>query len=213
MHRSVTSPLVVAALALVATAADQTRAAYMITPLSGGTSQRTLAWGQTLTLDIVLTSNTAPADTHTSALFQVRFTRAGLSLTSMTWAQPYQTGGLNDFSLPAAAELPVAIVPATLEGGLYPQNLSDIEMGNALIGASFSTGTLVSLTIAIPSNYGYEGPIFISLNPDEFASGFNPVSTTAGQVFRLDVVVPAPSAVIAAASFAAVASLRRRRTA
>lgn len=213
MQRSSTSPVVLCALALAASCAGSASAAYMMTPLSGGTNQRTLAWGQSLTLDIVMTSNTAPADTSTSALFQVRFTRAGLIMTSMAWAPPYQTGGFNDFSVPAPADLPMAIIPSTLEGGLYPQNLSDIELGNALIGASFSTGTLVSLTLAIPANYGYEGPIFISLNPDEIASGFNPIATTAGQVFRLDLVAPTPGGVAAAAIFAGVASLRRRRSA
>jgi hypothetical protein len=211
MERFSTSPAMWCALgAVIALAAAPADAAYMMTPLSGGQNQRQLAWGQSFTLDIALTSNTTPADTHTSALFQVRFTQPGLVMTSATWAAPYVTGGPNDFSVPAVATLPVTLGPSTLAGGLYPPGLTDIEFGNALVGQTFSTGNIVSMSFTIPANFGYTGPIFISLNPDEMASGFSVVPTSAGQVFRLDVVVPTPG-VASLAGIAGVMAMRRRR--
>ena len=207
MPRFVRPAVVVATLAAAALPAH---AAYIMTPLSNGQNQRTVALGQTFTLDVVLTSNTAPADTHTSALFQMRFTQPGLVLNTIAWAAPYTTGGAFDFSLPAPADLPLAITPGVLSGGLYPQGLNDIELANALIGQTYGTGTLVSLSFTIPANLGYTGPIFISLNPDEIASGFNLVPTTAGQVFRLDVVIPSPATLALLAPWAMLARRRRR---
>lgn len=197
--------------AVIGSGAHTARAAYLMTPLSGGLNQRSVAWGQSFTLDIVLTSDTAPADVHTSAVFQVRFTEPGLILNAAQWASPYVTGGDFDFSVPAPAELPLALAPDTLAGGVYPPNLTDIELGNALIGQTFSTGTIVTLNFSVPANFGYTGAVFISLNPDGLFNGFSEVSTTAGQVFRLDVFVPQPASVIALLGPCLFTAGRRRR--
>lgn len=214
MERSLTSPALWCALSVATLAAAPADAAYVMSPVSGGQVQRTVAWGQSFNIDIALTSNATPADTHTSALFQVRFTQPGLVMTSLTWNNPYLTGGPFDFSVPSAAALqmnPVTLGPSTLEGGLYPPGLTDIEFGNALVGQTFSTGILATMTFTIPANFGYTGPIFISLNPDEMASGFNVVPTTAPQLFRLDVIVPTPATAMLLLSLAPMATTRRRR--
>lgn len=195
-------------LLLIAALGAPASAAYTFTPLSGGVNQRNVLWGGSFGLDIVITSNVS--DTHTSAIFQVRFTRAGLILTNYEWAPPYGTGDIFDDSTPAHAALPMPITPTTLEGGLFPPGLNDLEMSNVLIGASFGVGTIVRLNFTIPSNYGYTGPIFISLNPDQIASGFNEVDSVAGQVFRLDVAeIPSPATLAPLAVGLAVFTRRR----
>ncbi|MBL8745784.1 MAG: hypothetical protein JNK58_05430 [Phycisphaerae bacterium] len=194
------------AMALAAPAS----ASYIMTPLSAGLHQRDVAWGQSFALDIVITSDVS--DTHTSAVFQVRFTQPGLVLTNYQWDAPYQTGSIFDDSKPAFADLPMPITPSTLQGGAYPPGLNDLELSNVLIGANYGQGTIVRLNFTVPSNYGYTGPIFISLNPDQIASGFNEVPTTAGQVFRLNVAeIPAPGASFLFFSIAAASFARRRR--
>lgn len=199
----------VAGLMLVAALAAPAAATYTITPLSAGMNQRTVLWGQSFVLDIVITSDVA--DTHNSAIFQTRFTQPGLILTDYQWGSPYSTGDILDDSTPHESELPMPIVPSTLEGGLYPPGLTDLELSNVAIGASFSVGTIVSLSFTVPAAFGYTGPIFISLNPDEFAMGFTSVPTVGGQVFRLDVAeIPAPAG-FAIAAIAAGSLARRRR--
>lgn len=195
-------------LSMVAALAAPAAATYTLTPLSSGMSQRSVAWGQAFALDIVITSNVS--DTHTSAIFQVRFTQPGLLLTNYQWDVPYGTGDIFDDSKPDLASLPMPIMPETLEGGLYPPGLNDLEMSNALGSSTYSEGTIVRLNFTVPSNYGYTGPIFISLNPDQIAMGFDEVPSVGGQVFRLDVAeIPAPITILPLA--AAVLSLQRRR--
>ncbi len=196
------------ALLFAAALAAPAFGSYILTPLSAGANQRTVAHGQSFTLDIVITSDAA--DTQTSAIFQVRFTRPGLVLTDYQWAPPYGTGDIFDDSKPHHSSLPAPIVPETLEGGLYPPGLTDLEMSNVLIGSTFGTGTIVSLDFNIPSNYAYTGPIFISLNADQIANGFDEVDSTAGQVFRLDVIIPTPAAAIILPA-ALLRATRRRR--
>jgi uncharacterized protein (TIGR03382 family) len=196
-------------LLLIAALGAPASAAYTFTPLSGGMNQRDAIWGGSFGLDIVITSDAA--DTLTSAIFQIRFTQPGLVLTDYEWSAPFATGGIFDDSKPQHAALPVPIVPTTLEGGLHPPGLNDIEMSNVLIGMTFGEGTLVHLDFTIPANFGYTGPIFISLNPDQIASGFNEIESAGGQVFRLDVAeIPSPAA--APLLLLAAAAGRRRRT-
>jgi uncharacterized protein (TIGR03382 family) len=196
-------------LLLIAALGAPASAAYTFTPLSGGMNQRDVIWGGSFGLDIVITSDAA--DSLTSAIFQVRFTRSGLVLTDYEWSAPFTTGGIFDDSKPQHAALPVPISPTTLEGGLHPPGLNDIEMSNVLIGTTFGEGMLVHLEFSIPSNFGYTGPIFISLNPDQIASGFNEIQSAGGQVFRLDVAeIPSPATAPLLLLTAVVG--RRRRT-
>lgn len=189
--------------------ASASHAAYTLTPLSGGQNARTVVWGEAFAINVVLTSNTS-LDRHTSAIFQTRFTRAGLLLEDYQWAVPYETGGIFDDSTPARADLPVAVTAGTLSGNSHPSGVVDFEMSNVLIGQSFSTGTLVTLSLRVPANFGFLGQIFIIANPDQFANGFDEVPTTAGAVFTLN-IVPAPGAAGALMLASAMLAARRRR--
>lgn len=181
---------------------------YTLTPMSDGLNERTVALGQPFTLDVVITSDTA--DVHTSAVFQTRFTRAGLVLTGIEWGTPYVSGGPFEDTVPVRAALPVALGPDTLVGGSYPPALTDIELGNALIGSTFGVGTLVTLQFTVPANPALVGTTFISLNPDQIFNGFTPVSSRAGQVFTLNVVIPSPGAgAVLAAGLLGLAGRRR----
>lgn len=196
---------------MVALAALPAHAAYMITPMSAGSNARSVNWGEAFTLDLVITSNAS--DSHTSAIVQTRFTRSGLVLESYSWGAPYQTGGVFDDSIPAMSQLPMPLTAGILSGPGYPLNLVDIEFSNVLIGSSFGQGTLVSMQLRVPANYGFIGSVFISLNPDQFFSGFSEVPTAAGQVFTLN-IVPAPATAVLAAMVciagAGGGTLRRR---
>lgn len=184
-------------------------AAYMLTPLSAGLNDRTVVLGESFSVDVVITSDTA--DRHTSAVFQTRFTRAGLILSDVIWGTPYVSGGLLDDSVPAGSALPATLNPDTLSGGSYPPGLVDIELANALIGTSFGTGTLVTLELTVPNDPALLGTTFISLNADQIFNGFSEVPTQEGQVFTLNIVIPAPGASAVAAAGLLIAASRRRR--
>lgn len=196
-------------LLFVAALGAPASAAYTLTPLSGGSNQRDVVWGGSFGLDIVITSDAS--DVHTSAIFQLRFTQPGLVLSDYVWDAPYGTGDIFDDSKPHHAALPAAITPSTLEGGLHPPGLTDLEMSNALIGPTYGVGTIVHLEFSIPSNFGYTGPIFISINPDQIANGFNQIDSAGGQVFRLD-VAEIPSPMTLAPAVCLIAAWGRRRS-
>lgn len=171
------------------------RADYILRPSSGGATSLTVNWGDTFALDLVL--STAANDKSNSAIFQVRFTEPGLMYEDYAWAAPYMDYDpllpLDD-STPLLPDLPAEITPDLLSGPGYLPNLSDVELSNVLLSGTFGAGTLATLTLHVPENYGFVGSIYVSAAPDTFANGFSVIPTTAGQVFEL-IVVPEPASV------------------
>lgn len=162
---------------------------YLLTPLSDGANQRSVLWGETFTLDLELASDSG--DTHDSAILQIIFTRPGLSYEAYTWGAPYTNDPLYDDSTPDFAALPTLIDADTFVDPLNP-SLIDVELSNVLIGDDFGVGTLASLTLHVPDDYGFQGALYIAVQPDTFADGFNVVPTTGGQVFELN-IIPEPT--------------------
>jgi hypothetical protein len=186
------------------------QADYVLNLLSGGSSSATVNWGDSLTLDAVLTSDAA--DVHDSAIFRMIFTMPGLTYPSYSWASPYTNGPPYDDSTPILGDLPVTLDEDTLSGTGYPSGVVDIEMSNVLIGSTFGEGTLVSLDLTVPAGFGYQGSLYIAASPDTFADGYTEISTTAGQVFEL-IVVPEPSTCAALLAVTLGFALRSRRRA
>ncbi len=164
---------------------------YTLTPTSGGMNAATVPWGGALVLDLELASDAG--DVHDSAIFRMVLTEPGLIYDSYDWTIPYTEAGLFDDSEPGLADLPLAIEDDTLSGAGYPSGVADIELSNVLIGSTFGEGTLVSMELTIPADYGFVGSLFIFAFPDTFAHGFSPpIPTTGGQVFELT-VTPEPA--------------------
>ena len=181
---------------------------YELTPTSGGLSERTVSWCDTIDIDftIALTSDTLPA--FNSAIFQVRFTEPGLVLNSYAWDTPFGTGDLFDDSTPKSDQLPLPIDGATHTDPQAP-SLIDIEFSNVSIAGGYDTGDLVTISLTIPGSFGYTGPLFVSVSPDTFANGFDELIVEGGQVLQLN-VIPAPASAIGFAVLA-LGSTRRRR--
>jgi len=196
-----------AALALGAACALSTdsSAVYTLTPLSDGASARVVSEGTSFDLEVVLSSD--DGDTHTSSILRLLFTSPGLILEALEWVSPYTTGGLFDFSVPAAAELPAPIVDSTLPS---PPGLIDIELSNIVFPGEFGEGPVARLTIGVPADWlasGGAAEVFILAQPDTVADGFDEIATSAGPGLAIT-IVPAPATAMPALLF--VVMLRRR---
>ncbi len=189
-------------LALCASAS----ADYILTPLVDGESSAIVDWGDSFTFDLVLTSDAG--DVNDSAIFRLGFTEPGLIYESYEWGDPYLSTPPYDDSTPLLAELPLAIDQDVFVDPANP-SLIDIELSNVLIGDTFSAGTLISLSVTVPIDYGYEGSIYIFAMVDTIGNGFDEIPTTAGPVFEL-MVVPEP-ATFAALVLASLVAVRRGR--
>ncbi|MCK4660068.1 MAG: PEP-CTERM sorting domain-containing protein [Phycisphaerae bacterium] len=183
------------------------QAGYILEPSSSGASLATVAWGDSFTLDFVLASDAG--DVHDSAIFQVLFTEPGLMYESYDWSDPYTDGPPYDDSTPDLSGLPLAIDEDTLAGPAYPSGVVDVELSNVLIGSTFAEGTLVSLDLTVPDDYGFVGSVYIFALPDTFAHGFDEIPITGGQGFEL-IVIPEPST-LAVMGMVMFGLLRRRR--
>ena len=189
--------------------AAPTEADYIVTPLVEGMSSVTVEWGDSFTLDLDLSSDAG--DTHNSAIIDVIFAEPGILYEAYEWAAPYVTAPPYDDSAPILAALPLLLDADTLAGPGYPDGVVDVELSNVLIGGTFGEGTLVSLDLTVPADFGYEGSVFIAASPDTIADGFDVIPSTGGQVFEL-VVVPEPSGgAVLLAVFLGVLRYRRRR--
>ena len=182
-----------ATIVLLCTFLGSAQADYILTPLSGGASSATVEWGDSFMLDLVLSSN--GDDLHNSAIFDLVFTQPNLRYDAYHWAPPYGDAPPNDDSTPLLADLPAMITADTLSGTGHPAGVVDVELSNVLIGHTFGTGTLVTLSLTVPADYGFNGSLYIAAVPDTFANGFEIIPTTAGQVFELH-VIPEPASMI-----------------
>jgi hypothetical protein len=193
----------VLALALVLLDASAARAAYVLTPFSGGFNTITVAPGGSFSLDLVLTSEAA--DEHNSAIFRVVFSEPGLIYSGFTWQSPYTLA--YDDSKPNTG-FDILLDAATLSGPAYPDGVVDIELSNVVEPGTFTTGTLVRLDLAVPADYSGAPTVYISAAPDTIANGFDIIDTAAGGDFTLN--VPEPAAWTIVSLVGAVALLRRR---
>lgn len=195
------------AVALLACALNSfVQADYILTPLSGGLDEITVSPGDSFTLDLILSSNAG--DTHLSSAFSLIFSDSGLMYESYSWGAGYTNGGIDDISIPGLGDLPTPITSSsygiTPDIDIYFENLTDD-------GQEFGSGTIISVLLLVPSGWTpLPDTVFISVLPDLFFDGFNPITTTAGPDFTLH-IIPAPPCLylLAIAGFANVS--RRRR--
>jgi len=178
---------------------------YKITPLSGGLSSIFSGPGDSFSLDLVLTSDTA--DTHLSSEFRVLFSEPGLKYVSYNWGDGYTTGGQDDISSPCANSqlIDAASYALTADVDLFFSNLTND-------GAVFGVGTILSLLLEVPSDWFKHHPgvyqVEVSIVPELFFDGFNVIPTTAGGVFLVN--IPGPAAIGLLALAGAIRPRRRR---
>jgi len=181
------SIILVSALAVTVSA----RGDYTLIPQVDGESSAVVevnSSDRTITLDLVLSSDAGPADTHTSAVFTVEFSKSGLEYEGITWAAPYATAGQDDWSSPANFELPTAMdadtwVSPTSDPGSIDLCLENFVSGN---DTHFETGTIATLTITVPEDFPL-GSVLITAVPDTLDNGLGTVAAS-GDVFTLHVV-------------------------
>jgi hypothetical protein len=182
-------------------------ASYLLTPVSGGSSQLTVAPGNSFALNLVVSST--GADTCTSAVFTVDFSKSGLRLDNYTWGGSF-AGSAFDNSTPLKTSLPVIITAATY---VPPVNDGKCDLYfDCFTPTPFSTGTLLTLNLTVPAgfDYGSDGKVLISVVPDTFSAGVGSISTTPGTSFA---VVPEPSMLLLlGAGLAALAGRRKLRS-
>ena len=188
---------------------------YIITPLSGGSSTATVFLGDTISLDVALTSDAS--DEHTSAIYRVVFSAAGLSYDSYLWAAPYTDGTDDDDSKPPATHLPALLHAVTLSGQGYPDGVIDVELSNVTDGSEFppskfGTGVVTTLMLRVPPDYPAPSTIMITVEHDTLADGFVVVPTTDGTPFELT-ILPEPTTLALLGTAVLSALMMRRRTA
>ncbi|MFN0012186.1 MAG: hypothetical protein ACKVS8_11150 [Phycisphaerales bacterium] len=185
------------------------KADYTLSPVLGLGATTVVAPGDNVAISLVLTSPVS-TDVHNSAVCRVEFSVSGFILEQFAWSPPYQTGGLFDDSIPAAATLPVMITDDLVSGFGYPANVADIELSNVVPTGTFSTGTLATIRFRVPSLAA--GTHFtVRAVPDTFANGFDEIPTTQGEGLAFIVVVPSPHMSWSALGLAAALRHGRRR--
>jgi hypothetical protein len=176
------------------------QAAYILTPMSGGASSRTVQPGETISLDLVLTSDAS--NTHTSAVFDVVFSAEGLRLDSYSWGGSYSSS-VFDNSSPLNSAL-AAMIMRDLNGNA--ESPIDVHFENFTM-SPFGTGTLVSMLLHVPGDFTpVPSTIEINAVSDTITGDDGDVITSNGQTFFLNIVpVPEPSSLALAAAGAIIA--------
>ena len=147
-----------------------------------------------------------------SAIFRLLFSVENLQHGSewFEWAQPYVTGGIDDYSSPhhtasgtiSASTHADSVVPDDID--VYFENLTPT------VSDTFSTGDLLRFTLIVPKELTGIGSFTIAYEHESFTDGASFVETVSGPQLTVN-VVPAP---ISAALLSASMLVRcRRRTA
>ena len=198
------SIVVVCALAVPASAD------YVVSPRSSdGLSSKTVIAGESFDLDIVLESDAS--DVHDVPLFQVVFSKPGLTYLSYTWMSPFANDGdgsvsfPDDDSRPLLKDLSVTLDADTLSRTQDPAGVVDVELSNSA-DSDFGVGVLVTMTLEVPSDWSpIPDSVLINVVPDTFTSGFATIPTTAGQEFTLNIIPePASLGLLALGSLASI---------
>lgn len=173
--------------------APSTLAGYIVTPLVGGQSAIVVGRGNSLSLDIVLTSD-GVASQHDSVVLDLIFSAPGLLYTSYEWAAPFPNRGddlaLFDDSVPAWHNLPAILSADSLRGPSRPTDQVDLQLSSLATEGHFGTGRLVTLVLLVPTDYSGPDEIVIRAAPDTFALGFNEVPSMGGAPFIITIPNP-----------------------
>ena len=142
---------------------------------------------RTVVIDLVLASDSTPADRHTSAIFTVEFSRAGRVYEGYEWAWPYATDGLDEYCTPESISMPVSLAVDSWIDPIGDGGAVDVYFENFISGEEdvFETGVIASITLTVPEDFPL-GDVTITSVPDTFDSGEGSVPTTGG-VFTLHV--------------------------
>jgi len=176
-----------ALLAGVLVLAGSVVADYTVAPLVGGLSSADAQPGQSVIVDLSVSSDASPPDACTSAIFTVSFSQPGLQYDAYAWAAPFTNAGQDDWASPASAALPESVSATTWIDPMSDPGSDDIYFENFVTGqdTSFSEGILLSLDITIPGDFP-DGQVLISVVPDTFDSGMGSIGA-AGQTLTLNV--------------------------
>lgn len=166
---------------------------YTLTPQIDGTSVSAMAWGGSVDIDVVLTSDAS--DSHYASLFTVEFSKQNLTYSNYLWGAPYETGGVDDYSSPSLGELPLSLDantfistpgpdPGTIDA--WFENIVPMGDDQNPVDNPFTTGTIVTITVDIPSSFPL-GQVTITVIPDLFDDGFASVPTSAGGSLTLNI--------------------------
>jgi hypothetical protein len=202
------------AVGLCLAAPFSARADYFVDLLSGGQPSRVAAPSSVFDLDVHLTST--GADKIDVAQFRLAFSMPGLRYQGYTWSAPFPNRSFEDDSRPKVDSLPARLTADTLAGPGIPAGEIDIQLSNITDILSeeisyFGNGLLVRLNFAVPEDFPPHSHLSVSLVPESFAQGFDPVAIADAKAFTLTVVPEVNGgALFALAALAAACWLRRR---
>lgn len=168
--------------------------------------------GGSFSAALVLTGDTA--DRNDSAVFRIVFSFEGLAISSgwAQWSTPYQTGGIDDFSNPAHDAS--GLITSSTHNDPVAVGATDVYFENVskTAGSFFTSGTLLTLTFAVPEALANVGSFTISFAPDTFTNGASFVNAAAGESLTVN-VIPAPAGLLVLGSACFAAGRRRRASA
>lgn len=124
-----------------------------------------------------------------AVLGRLVFTAPGVIIQEYQWHPPFETGGFTDFSL-VGLDLPVAVVPETLQGPNYPIATSDVEFGNFLLAGMTGSGPLLQLVLQIPPKMPLGTEFVVAMIPDLITNGFVPIPAASGVQLMIEIGQP-----------------------
>jgi hypothetical protein len=141
--------------------------------------------------EVEISLSAGPATMFNAVLARLVFTTPGLVVHDYEWEKPFETDGFTDFSL-VGLDLPVAVVPETLEGPGYPIDTSDVEFGNFLLSGMTEAGPLVRVLVQVPKSMPLGTEFLVAGVPDLVSNGFIPLSIGFGGQLTVVVQTPRP---------------------